>query len=518
MSWAWVARGLRAITGGLAVLSAGLTLAASSVAGAATWSMQHNVSNGLGPVAGMSCTSAEECFAVGAFFGPTVSRWNGVSWQPQRLPKPPAGSESGAFWGASAISCAAGDACVAVGVYDRYPQGQLTTLPFAERWDGARWSLLSVPRPPGTIYTDLNAVSCSSSDACTAVGDVQVGEAGPRAFAVRWDGSKWTIQRLPNLVGAVSVYLTGVSCTHSRFCMAVGYVSYGSVDAGQTLAVEWNGTRWTVLTSPSVTGGLNTDLLGVSCTSGTACMAVGDYGPGYPLTTQATLAERWNGTFWAIMPTPNASGLDQLSRVSCSSGDACTAVGDAPGNLDNYLESTRTLAERWDGSSWTIQPTRNASSFRVGGSWLDAVSCPSRGFCMAGGYDQDGDPLLEDWTVLDSRFRILEIRTHTDGMVSLSMKVPDRGSVDVLETAWNDNLARVAILQPAPHRFVFARAHMHAASAGELRVLVKPNAHGRLLVHHHTYRVTIRLWVTYAPTGGLPRSEGIYGLHIPTQP
>ena len=65
-----------------------------------------------------------------------------------------------------------------------------------------------------------------------------------------------------------------------------------------------------------------------------------------------------------------------------------------------------------------------------------------------------------------------------------------------------------------PHRFVFARKHRTARRAARLRVRVTPNARGRRLVHHHTYRVLLRLWVTYTPTGGVPRSIGFYGLHF----
>ena len=103
---------------------------------------------------------------------------------------------------------------------------------------------------------------------------------------------------------------------------------------------------------------------------------------------------------------------------------------------------------------------------------------------------------------LDNRFTISHIKVRTDGSLSLVVTVPGPGRLDMMETAWNDNLARLALLQPAPHRFVFARAHTQATSAGKLRVVVRPNTRGRLLVHHHAYRVTLRLWVTYTPIGG----------------
>jgi hypothetical protein len=114
----------------------------------------------------------------------------------------------------------------------------------------------------------------------------------------------------------------------------------------------------------------------------------------------------------------------------------------------------------------------------------------------------------------DNRFTISHIKARTDGSLSLVVTVPGPGRLDMMETAWNDNLARLALLQPAPHRFVFARARTQATSAGKLRVVVRPNARGKLLVHHHAYRVTLRLWVTYTPIGGGARTDGIYGLHL----
>jgi hypothetical protein len=86
----------------------------------------------------------------------------------------------------------------------------------------------------------------------------------------------------------------------------------------------------------------------------------------------------------------------------------------------------------------------------------------------------------------------------------------------VLITARKDNLAiGAAVLQPAKGRFAFARAHATAIRAGILRIVVRPNARGRLLVAHHRYRVTLTLWISYTPTHGRQRDIGYYGLHLP---
>ena len=116
----------------------------------------------------------------------------------------------------------------------------------------------------------------------------------------------------------------------------------------------------------------------------------------------------------------------------------------------------------------------------------------------------------------NNHFTVSHIRTRRNGVITLRVKVPGRGRIDVLETAWKDNLAQSAVLlQPAPRRFAFARAHTTAHRASTLHIRVTPNALGRQLVHQHTYRVTLRLWVTYTPTGGKQRKQGFYDLHLP---
>jgi len=122
------------------------------------------------------------------------------------------------------------------------------------------------------------------------------------------------------------------------------------------------------------------------------------------------------------------------------------------------------------------------------------------------------------YTVLspNNHFTVTHIKTHRNGSITLNVKVPGAGAIDVLETAWNDNLASTAVLlAPAPRRFVVARQHKRARRASTLHLRVPPNQRGKRLVHHHTYRVTLRLWVSYTPNGGRFRKQGFYGLHLP---
>src|SRR6516165_9924069 len=147
----------------------------------------------------------------------------------------------------------------------------------------------------------------------------------------------WSITPSPNPVIPTG-QLFGVSCPAANSCMAVGtYVKASG--AGVTLAERWDGTSWRILPTPNPARATVSALNGVACSTPSACTAVGQAIIGG---VSQALAERWNGTRWSIQATPNpAQGTGALFGVACTSASACTAVG---------FSSAGTLAERWDGT------------------------------------------------------------------------------------------------------------------------------------------------------------------------
>jgi hypothetical protein len=133
-----------------------------------------------------------------------------------------------------------------------------------------------------------------------------------------------------------------------------------------------------VTPSPSPGPGNDDILFGVSCASATACVAVGNGTQGSG--ASGTLTESWNGTSWTVVPSPNEGSAgtgNVLEDVSCVSAAACTAVGSSgpdPGS---------TLIESWDGTSWAIVPSPDRGLW---GSVLVGVSCVSATACTAAGY------------------------------------------------------------------------------------------------------------------------------------
>jgi hypothetical protein len=94
-------------------------------------------------------------------------------------------------------------------------------------------------------------------------------------------------------------------------------------------------------------------LLMVAASPSTSCFAVGVQG----LANPQTLIERWERSRWVQVKSPNPAGATApaLRAVFCLSPKGCWAVG-----LSTKLNLTgpaSTLAEHWNGRSWSIVRT-----------------------------------------------------------------------------------------------------------------------------------------------------------------
>ena len=204
----------------------------------------------------------------------------------------------------------------------------------------------------------------------------------------------WTVQKSPNATLSGG-QLESVSCSSATACTAVGnYLDTSGITV--TLAESWDGSAWQKHPTPNQSGDTTTsiapDLLGVSCPASDFCEAVGQYGP-QGLTT--SLAETWNGSQWTMQsfPVPANSGGAGLAQVSCTSAKFCEAVG-------SYFDETdgqnAPLAAVWNGTSWTVQATPSLTT----PAGFTAVSCTSAKFCEAWGGGNPGNPgpeVAEQW-------------------------------------------------------------------------------------------------------------------------
>ena len=136
---------------------------------------------------------------------------------------------------------------------------------------------------------------------CVAVGNTEdnTSDANYHAFAEVWSGGKW---RVSTLRRQASSFL-GVSCPTRNRCFAAGYTFPG--DTAHSLIETWNGRSWTtqrtVQTAAPYRGG---DFMHVSCAGRSSCEAVGfRFNP--TSNAERTLAEKWNGSRWALQTTVN---------------------------------------------------------------------------------------------------------------------------------------------------------------------------------------------------------------------
>jgi hypothetical protein len=111
-------------------------------------------------------------------------------------------------------------------------------------------------------------------------------------------------------------YVTGLSCSKSGYCMAVGFYGASSGRSGlKPLVAERVAGRWVQTATPQVT-----ELAGVSCVSSTFCLAAGTSPPtGQPVLLQ------WDGQKWQTLSI--GTGLSSPLSISCASTTACMLVG-----------------------------------------------------------------------------------------------------------------------------------------------------------------------------------------------
>ncbi len=268
----------------------------------------------------------------------------------------------------------------------------LCTMPeMAGASTSAVWQTTPISLAPNETGALIKGISCASSSFCIAVGYASAtippgGVAAP--LAELWDGSSWSPMATPG-VPSGSMFM-GVSCGSARFCVAVGSAPVEGApgyEATATLLETWNGSAWSVGGSATPFGGAGV-LDGVSCASPSFCVAVGYSEDGSGGGT-LSLAETWNGSSWSITPTPDpatgSGAVNELLGVSCPSSSFCMAVGD-DGSASGPVNSTYAFAAIYQAGRWSSPAVPNAQTGIGSTNELSAVSCPTPVWCLAIGF------------------------------------------------------------------------------------------------------------------------------------
>jgi hypothetical protein len=261
---------------------------------------------------GVAAAASNDVWAVGFKIGPDnpdfglqlIEHWNGTSWSVDTT--------------GPAIE---GDTLSGVAVVSSnnvWAVGAAGANALVEHWDGARWSIVSNSVIAGAGR--LSAVSADSANDVWAVG--QAGNGGPPIL--HFDGTSWTRLAPPSLQARSVLALSPTNV------WAVGTVQTFFNHRSHTKAAieHWDGTSWSIVSSPNPTSspGLNSSLLGIAAISASDIWAVGSA----QLSSGglATLIEHWDGTSWTIVSSPDpGTSSNSLYAVTALSDGTVVAVG-----------------------------------------------------------------------------------------------------------------------------------------------------------------------------------------------
>lgn len=316
-----------------------------------------------GDLSSVSCPSAGNCSAVGTYddgggtgvllLSETAGTWAGGI---QASLPPDAGADGFGFL--SSVSCASAGNCTAVGAYfrggDDFSEGGLLVTETAGSWGAGVEAPLPANARASNQFAEISSVSCGWPGICSAVGGyIDSSDRGEGLLLTETAGTWSTGAEAPLPANAsteaadAGVSLNSVSCVSPGTCAAVGdYVD--SSDNGHGLLLSETDGIWAtgmeaappaMLSSVSCSSAGNCGAVGIACsgdclprgvltgaaTRDSAGTGSGDdtgYG-GVLLFTET--GESWTTGVESSLPA-DASGPVEAPSVSCPSAGHCTGA------------------------------------------------------------------------------------------------------------------------------------------------------------------------------------------------
>jgi hypothetical protein len=235
-----------------------------------SWSVEESPSAAGFPESGLSgiaCPSANECWAAGdgEDFSqePTAGEllllhYTEGAWSRVPAPSPQEEEQTG---DGALLACGSVSQCILLANFGS--EGGRGNEQAGDVFDGSSWQSLSVP--PGILF---QAATCPAEDDCIAIGGPRFD--GPMS-AYRFDGRGWSQpEPLPSSAGAEPVSWYAVTCLGRSECWAAG----GQPIAGATfpaVVAHFQKGSWELPPQPEEPG----ELTGISCSATASCMAVG---------------------------------------------------------------------------------------------------------------------------------------------------------------------------------------------------------------------------------------------------
>ena len=134
--------------------------------------------------------------------------------------------------------------------------------------------------------------------------------------------------------------LNGVASVSANDLWAVGDFVDPTTGVTQTVIELWNGTSWSVVTSPGP-GTQDNLLAGVTVVATNDVWAVGQFTPTGGV--QQTLIEQWNGTSWSVVTSPSPSS--SFNFLDAATADPSSGQVWAVGYVVNASQHFQTLTK-----------------------------------------------------------------------------------------------------------------------------------------------------------------------------
>jgi hypothetical protein len=330
-------------------------------------------------LAAVSAASSTDAWAVGSYYAPSntnvlvsmAEHFDGTSWT--EVPLPNVGPNENTLLGVSELT--SGHAW-AVGYYVNAEYQQRTLV---QHYDGATWSVVPSPSP-GTQNILYGVAAISDSDVW-AVGTQKDTHGVWRTLTEHYDGTAWS------LVSAVDAGNAGnnfyaVTAVSSTSVYATGQQS-GAGFPSQVLTEHWNGTSWSVLSTPS---DASASPLPLGITGNDSLLSVvGDTESG--LAPYTTLVASGAPNKLSILGTPNSgAGENDLFAAATAADGSTWAVGWA---IDPTSGNHQTLALQGAGGAWSVVPTPSPGTTDNGLAGITAI--PGGGLWAVGIQTNNGN-------------------------------------------------------------------------------------------------------------------------------
>ena len=232
--------------------------------------------------------------------------------------------------------------------------------PMILHFDGTSWRSVASPVLGTNDNSALNGIAAIAPNNIYAVGYQPAENGAVLPLVEHFDGHSWSVVTIPD-ADSPGIVLTSVSADSANDVWAVGTSTDQPSLSIQTLVEHFDGTQWAVVPSPNplpksfFNQNVLSSVKAISSSDVTAAGFILDFA----LQRQLTLIEHWDGTQWSVVDSPNAStdsgALNILTGVSGFSSTDLYAVG----FLENSSTSgqPKTLVEHFNGTSWSIIST-----------------------------------------------------------------------------------------------------------------------------------------------------------------